>query len=384
MQRLSSPTIDSGDPLIDQGLPASEQNLLTNPGFESGLAGWTANPNGATQSSSPAPWDGSNYFTGGTNADTTVQQSVDLLAAGFTPAQLDSQDFVAVFGGRVRSAAESPADTGAITLTFLAANGTAISHLTVPAQNTSDRWQLIGSRLTLPVGTRKLIFTFEAVKQDRPNLRQLPGRCLRLRHGQQLTRPIRGPTETRRSRASRSPPPTSPCASPTFTPTGKKTHRTTSSGTTYNNATNAQVRIDLYQDGPNGPQFLTNITLGTPDTGSFTWIPADSGIAYGTHGLRIEVSLVGSPNVFDRGTEPFAVPENTNTFFVNGATVSPGGLTTAPGSNRNTGKLASSPKPYPNNILRIYTVGANQTLSVDAGDYPLLAPLLISNTSGIR
>ena len=143
------------------------------------------------------------------------------------------------------------------------------------------------------------------------------------------------------------------------------------------------MRIDLYQDGPNGPQFLKNITPGAPDTGSYAWIPAESGIAYGTHGLRIEVSLVGSPSVFDRGTEPFAVPENTNTFFVNGATVSPGGLTTAAGSNRNTGKLASSPKPYPNNILRIYTVGANQTLSVDAGDYPLLAPLVISNTSGV-
>ena len=150
MQRFSSPTIDSGDPLIDQALPASLQNLLANPGFESSLAGWTANPSGTTQGSSPAPWDGSDYFTAGTNADTTVQQSVDLLAAGFTAAQLDSQNFVAVFGGRVRSAAESPPDIGAITLTFLAANGTAISQLTVPAQNTSDRWQLIGSRLDPP------------------------------------------------------------------------------------------------------------------------------------------------------------------------------------------------------------------------------------------
>ena len=152
---------------------------------------------------------------------------------------------------------------------------------------------------------------------------------------------------------------------------------------TYNNASSAQVRIDLYQDGPSGPQFLKNITLGAPDTGSYAWAPAQSGIAYGTHGLRIEISLVGSPNVFDRGTESFAVPENTNTFFVNDSTVSPGGLTTAPGSNRNTGKLASSPKPYPNNILRIYTLNANQSLSVDAGDYPLLAPLVISNTSGL-
>ena len=35
--RFSSPTIDAGDPLTDQGLPASFQNLLANPGFETGL-----------------------------------------------------------------------------------------------------------------------------------------------------------------------------------------------------------------------------------------------------------------------------------------------------------------------------------------------------------
>src|SRR5262249_19098221 len=136
-------------------------------------------------------------------------------------------------------------------------------------------------------------------------------------------------------------------------------------------------------DGPNGPQLLTNITPATPDTGSFTWVPASSGIDFGTHGLRVQVSLVGSAAVFDRSTEPFAVPENTDTFYVNDATVNPGDLTTAPGSNRNTGKLPSSPKPNPNNILRIYSVGPGQTLSVDAGTYTLLAPLVLSTTSGI-
>jgi hypothetical protein len=51
--------------------------------------------------------------------------------------------------------------------------------------------------------------------------------------------------------------------------------------------------------------------------GQLTWTPADSGVAYGTYGLRVQVSLVGNRVVLDRSTEPFAVPENTNTLYVN-------------------------------------------------------------------
>ena len=47
--RNSSPTVNAGDPVTDEDLPASFQNLLTNPGFESGLTGWTASPSGGTQ-----------------------------------------------------------------------------------------------------------------------------------------------------------------------------------------------------------------------------------------------------------------------------------------------------------------------------------------------
>ena len=35
--RFTSPTIDAGDPRSDQGLPPYYNNLLTNPGFESGI-----------------------------------------------------------------------------------------------------------------------------------------------------------------------------------------------------------------------------------------------------------------------------------------------------------------------------------------------------------
>ena len=49
-QRFSSPTIAAGNPLLDSGPVAGASglsqapNLLTNPGFEAGLTGWTATP----------------------------------------------------------------------------------------------------------------------------------------------------------------------------------------------------------------------------------------------------------------------------------------------------------------------------------------------------
>ena len=46
----------------------------------------------------------------------------------------------------------------------------------------------------------------------------------------------------------------------------------------YGNTQRSLVRIDLYQDGPNGPQFLLNIAASTLDTGSYSWIPANRGV----------------------------------------------------------------------------------------------------------
>src|SRR5207253_10220155 len=83
----------------------------------------------------------------------------------------------------------------------------------------------------------------------------------------------------------------------------------------FGNAASAPVRIDLYRDGSNGPQFVTNISPAAPDTGEYTWTPADSGIDYGTYGLRVQIALVGNPTVFERSTETFTVPENTISFY---------------------------------------------------------------------
>ncbi|MFN9913667.1 MAG: hypothetical protein ACK53L_13830, partial [Pirellulaceae bacterium] len=151
----------------------------------------------------------------------------------------------------------------------------------------------------------------------------------------------------------------------------------------YGNATNSPVIIDLYQDSAFGPTFVTRISGGAPDTGTFTWIAANSGVNYGTSGLRIQIMLADNSTILDRSTETFTVPENTNTFFVNDGNLSNDEFTSAMGNNRHTGKVSSAPKPYPNNVLRIYTVGANQSLSIDRGNYPLSNQLVIGNAQNI-
>src|SRR5207302_976821 len=51
--RFSSPTVDAGDPLTDQGVPGFYQNLLANAGLEAGLGGWNSSPAATVQSANP-------------------------------------------------------------------------------------------------------------------------------------------------------------------------------------------------------------------------------------------------------------------------------------------------------------------------------------------
>jgi hypothetical protein len=63
----------------------------------------------------------------------------------------------------------------------------------------------------------------------------------------------------------------------------------------FNNTAGSNVKIDLYQDTPDGPALLTTIVASTPDDGEFLWTPADTAIPFGTYGLRIQVSWVNNP-----------------------------------------------------------------------------------------
>ncbi len=383
-QRASSPTVGLGDPIADQGLPAGSPNLLTNPSFESGLTGWTTNPGSSATSSAPAgaPFDGSSVFYAGSVADGSALQTVNLLAAGYTAAQLDGGGLFAVFSGRVRTAAEASPDLGKITMRFLDGSGNVISSTTVQAQGASDRWELLGGRVAVPVGTRSIQYLFEAVRiSGSTDDASLDNAVLKL-EPEGVETDLGASADTAADLA----PVVVPhivLHTPYLYVDAIQNAPIVITWNTYGNTSNLPIRIDLYQDGINGPAYWKTIAAGAPDTGSYTWTPFTSGVNFGTYGLRVEVSIVGDPVAFDRGVESFTVPENTPTFYVNDGSTTGDVYTKAIGSNRNDGRLATAPKPNPVNILRVYSIGPTDTLYIDTGDYPLIDPIVLSGTLGI-
>ena len=379
--RSSSPTINAADPITDEALPAIYQNLLTNPDFSSGLTGWTATPSGGTQSANPAPWTGNDYFFAGPNAVVTLDQTVNLTASGLTDANIDTGAETLIFGGRDRSANETPADSGSISLTFYDSSGDVISTTTEDAQNLSTRWELVGGRVDIPVGARTARYRFTAVRNSgSTNDAYLDAAFVYVQSDSAaLDQGAYGAVSVQSGATQ---PPTLRLISPDLYTDWLDTVQEPIRWESLGNTTNAPVRIDLYQDGANGPQFLMNITPSTPDTGVYQWIAADSGIDFGTHGLRIQISLVGSTSVFDRSTEDFTVPEKTTTYYVNDSGTFGDIYTSAPGSNRNDGTNPSEPVPYVNNLLHIFTLGPGDTVDVDAGNYDLVAPLVVSGITG--
>ncbi|MEX2185792.1 MAG: right-handed parallel beta-helix repeat-containing protein [Pirellulales bacterium] len=377
-QRFSSPTIDGGDPRADRGLPAAATNLLANGSFEGLLTGWNTNPAATTRTASPAPFDGGRYFTGGSAATGFAEQTINLLTQGFTAAELDSQDLVADFGGRIRSAAETPRDLGQVTLQFYNASSVLLHTATAVAINTTDRWELVGSRVQVPAGTRSMVYRFESVRLSGATSDSfLDGAFVRVVSA--TSAPDIGAFGNTTADVPLDGAPAAHIAlrSPDLYVDWERDKLQAIRWESFGNTAESPVRISLYQDSSQGPALLTTIAAVAPDTGEFFWSPVNSGIGYGTHGLRIQVQLVGDTVALDRGAESFSVPENTTDFYINDRD----GSATA-GNNRHTGKIASAPKPLPNNVLRIYSLAANDTFHVDQGDYALFSSLLITNLAG--
>ena len=380
-QRFSSPTIDAADPLGNHTLPSTYQNLLANAGFEAGLSSWTTNSGAGVRSGNPAAYDQTSYFAGGSASVAFAEQTIDLIANGFTVAELDSQDLVAIFGGRARSLQETILDLGQFAIIFLDAIGTPIgTSVETDPSSTTERWNLIGERVAVPAGTRQIRVRYRSTHGPGGNGNQdayLDAAFLYL-IGDNVSpdqgaygNTDHGELNTTNGRIA--------LRWPDLYTDWEATKSRTIRWETYGNSGEAQVVIGLYQDTPSGPNLIAQISAGTADDGEFEWSPLQSGVGPDTHDLRIQVSLSGSPMVVDRSAEVFSVPEDTDTFFVNDDVTLDDEYTTTIGSNRNTGRLASAPKPNLLNVLRIYQLQAGDDLFVDTGDYPSLFPILVSN-----
>ncbi len=266
-------------------------------------------------------------------------------------------------------------------MTFYDASGDVLAQYTAVATNTTDRWELVGASQSIPVHARTAVFEFIANGNGGTDDSYLDGAFFYVQSNN--LRPDQGAEGNTDAAQSMNTAPHLGLRTPDLYVDWVQNEPLQILWNSFGNVSATPVRIDLYQDGPNGPQFLTTIVSSTPDTGEYTWTAADSGINFGTYGLRIQISLVGDPAVFDRSTETFTVPENTTTFYVNDGSTTGDQYTTAPGSNRNDGRLPSAPKPYINNILRIYSLGPGDTLYVDTGNYAEIAPIVLSSIVGV-
>src|SRR5205823_9235098 len=127
------------------------------------------------------------------------------------------------------------------------------------ASNVSDRWELVGSRIVLPTGTRKLAYTFEAVrKSGTTSDSYLDGafvRVLPAGYAPDLGAYGKTPAETAQTASTHI-----ALRFPDLYTDWEKLVPHAIRWDTYNNTSHALVRIDLYQDGPGGPQLLKNIT----------------------------------------------------------------------------------------------------------------------------
>lgn len=294
-----------------------------------------------------------------------VTQTVNLFANGLTATEINAGGIDLVFGGRVRSGAAFPTDLGQIEVTFLGTDGsTVLGSSTVQAPNVSDRWALVGGTAALPSGTQYVEYTFTATRQAGETYDELflddafvstTAAGVPTTDGAYAAAAVADTTAGTGQIAL-----TSPVLYVNWVDNAPHTITWDSFGDA--GAASQSVQISLYQETslgaglPSEPKLLDIITAGVANTGSYTWIPANTSVPYGTYGLMIQVSLVGDPAVSSRSTEAFTVPENGTDYYVNDGSTANDQYTTAPGSNRNDGMLPSEPLPNIDNVLRNYTL----------------------------
>ncbi|MBI5616868.1 MAG: right-handed parallel beta-helix repeat-containing protein, partial [Gammaproteobacteria bacterium] len=381
--RFTSPDIEASNAVLDQTQPPFYVNRLENPSFENGTTGWTVSAGGATASANPAAYDGTKYYAPGGIEQGFAEQSINLVAAGYSTQLIDSGLLDFAFGGRVRTAAEDPRDAGSVTLIFLDQNGNLLRNQVVKAQNTADRWELVGARVTAPIGARYAVLRFDADRNsggtndvwfDNAYVTALTDAYV----------PDLGAYGAGTHETAPELPRRIMLRFPDLYTDWEKDEPLTIRWETVNNVNGSPVRIDLLRDTADGPELVLNIAAATPDDGDFVWIPGNSGIDFGTQGLRIQVSLVQQPSVIDRSQETFTVPEDGQNYYVDDASNSGDVYTpNATGANRNTGKTPDAPKPNPVNVLRAYDLVAGSVMYIDTGDYPMIDPIAVSGTNDV-
>ncbi|MCA9139007.1 MAG: right-handed parallel beta-helix repeat-containing protein, partial [Planctomycetales bacterium] len=381
-QRRTGPATDGNGPLTRVD-PLVAPNLIVGSDFGSGLSPWTTSPTLVSSLSSTAFYEGTQSLKIDTSVSGSLSQVRNLVADGIDPIKIDAGQLDAITSLRVRvDGGVAAASTLRLEIAFRSATNAVLQNVQIDANASTDRWYLIGDRLAVPVGTRSI--EYRVVSDGAGpvgNFEFVDDAYLAI--VDDAYAPDLGSRAGLSADAAQAAGPRLYLRSPDLYTDWERDVPKTIRWESFDVPTNEPIRIELWQDTAEGPAFVTTITSATANDGAFSWTPVSSGVDYGTYGLRLQLSLANDAIVFDRSFESFSVPENTTSFFVNDASTVGDEYTSAVGSHRNTGRLASTPKPSIDSLLVAYTLSAGDTVFSDNGDYRIFYPVTISNVPGI-
>ncbi|MCP4350101.1 MAG: hypothetical protein GY795_31865 [Desulfobacterales bacterium] len=152
----------------DSSLRYEETNLLTNPGFESGLDGWEVGDAQAVRGVDPPPHSGDSYLLGSSEMDLSyTSQIINLIAKGFNAQQIDSGMYSVHYGGW-QAGWQEQEDKGKIEI--ILTDGTSeLASEDMEWFHSNNTWELKEGIIKLVPGTRYITFGFHALRDSGKN-----------------------------------------------------------------------------------------------------------------------------------------------------------------------------------------------------------------------
>jgi hypothetical protein len=158
-------------------------NLLTNPGAESGLTGWTLTAGGTETgagvdngSFDPGinPHSGSYDFYGGDGNGFSlggIQQTVSIVTGSVTTTLIDAGGVSADVSFWEQSLNQgTPSDEAYIKLTYLSGSNSVLGTNSSPAEYSLGSWTNYTDNFVVPTGTRSIEYTMEFQLEDGENI----------------------------------------------------------------------------------------------------------------------------------------------------------------------------------------------------------------------
>jgi parallel beta-helix repeat protein len=142
------------------------------------------------------------------------------------------------------------------------------------------------------------------------------------------------------------------------------------------------VHLALYDS--TGTNKLADIADVAASTGSYGWTPQASGMT-GSSSSRYVIQIASNvtSSVTTSSREPFSIPPASANYYINGPSTTNAEYSTAAGNDRDTGTTPGDPKANLLGLLRSYSPGPGNTVSIDTGTYIEIRNVVLSGNPTI-